>query len=174
MGAEFEGGGKSDASASEIEGLKKQVEALTQEKKILKTQTKQITTSLQTSQASASQHDETKAALDSTVSNLEGVQKENDAMKIQIGILNSSLEDVHATSAMADTDLQLKIEEYLEEIGTLKEQVEGVRKEEKLKAAKEWGARLKGSKEEFERKLKEVVGGRGGGKEVETLKAQVS
>ncbi|GMH60472.1 hypothetical protein TrLO_g7855 [Triparma laevis f. longispina] len=74
---------------------------------------------------------------------------------------------------MADTDLQLKIEEYLEEIGTLKEQVEGVRKEEKLKAAKEWGARLKASKEEFERKLKEVVGGGGGGKEVETLKAQM-
>ena len=59
------------------------------EKKILKTHAKQITASLQTAQASASQYESTKSALDSLTANLDGVQKENDAMKVQVGILNS-------------------------------------------------------------------------------------
>ena len=59
-----------------------------------------------------------------------------------------------------------KIEEKEEEIVKLKEQIEKVRKEEKVAGAREWGSRLKEQQKkvaDLEKQIKEGGGGGEGG-----------
>ena len=67
---------------------------------------------------------------------------------------------------LGDDDMNRKIEEKEEEIVKLKEQIEKVRKEEKVAGAREWGSRLKEQQKkvaDLEKQIKEGGGGGEGG-----------
>ena len=86
---------------------------------------------------------------------VEGMAKENEVMKVQIDVLNNSLRDAHSSASSNDALMGEGYEEVSKELEALKHgveervktAVEKVQKEERVKGAREWGARLKAVKE---------------------------